>query len=146
MSSTTTQPDTTSYSTLGKNFSLPDSWGFGVAYKWNDRLHAELDFTYQNWKKAKFTIPEGWEKSTFDNRYKVAAGLQYEPNPRGSYLRRVQYRVGAYATHDYLVVKGNNVREIGVTAGVGLPVPMFKTVINLGFEYKRRQAHPNPLL
>lgn len=146
MSSSALYPDTTSHSRLGKDFSIPDTWGFGVAYKWNDRLLAEADFTYQNWKKAKFTAPEGWEKSTFDNRYKIAAGLQYEPNPRGTYLQRVQYRMGAYATHDYLVVKGNNVREFGVTAGLGLPIPMFKTMINIGFEYKHRQAHPTPLL
>lgn len=145
-SGNTQEADTTEFSTLKGRYSQPSTFGVGLAYKWNRRLLAEVDFTYQNWKDAKFHSPEGWDKTTFDNRWKVALGLQYEPNPRGSYLQRIQYRAGAYFNHDYIVVKGNNVREYGLTAGLGFPVPGFKTVINLGFEYKHRQAHPNPLL
>jgi hypothetical protein len=34
------------------------------------------------------------------------------------------------------------VREIGVTCGLGLPAPGSKTVVNVGFEYKRRVSSP----
>ena len=37
-------------------------------------------------------------------------------------------------------------KPCGVTAGFGFPVPVFKTIVSLGFEWKRRQAHPNPLI
>jgi hypothetical protein len=82
----------------------------------------------------------------FDNRWKIAGGVQYTPDPRGSYLRRVQYRAGAYFNHDYQMVGDNSVRETGVSAGLGLPISSGKTVLNLGFEYKHRQAHPDPLV
>ncbi len=72
--------------------------------------------------------------------------MQHTPMQRARYFKRTHYRLGAYYNHDYLMVRGNNVREYGVTAGVGLPVPGFRSTINLGLEYKHRQAHPNPLI
>lgn len=49
-------------------------------------------------------------------------------------------------TDDYLKIGGNQLREYGVTLGFGFPVPTFKTTVNLGFEWMRRQAHPDPLI
>lgn len=43
-------------------------------------------------------------------------------------------------------MRGNNVREYGLTMGFGLPAPGSKTVINLGFEWRHRQANPMPLI
>ena len=47
---------------------------------------------------------------------------------------------------DYLIVRGNNVREYGLSVGLGFPVPTFKTTVNLGFEWKHRQASPQSLI
>ncbi len=144
--SSTVEVDTTGYTKLGGKYSMPATWGGGVSYNWRNRLVAELDFTYQPWKDVKYAKLENFETSEFANRYKIAGGLQYSPNPRGGYWQRTQYRLGAYYNHDYIMVRGNNVREYGVTAGFGFPVPQFKTYVNLGFAYKHRQAHPNPLV
>lgn len=54
--------------------------------------------------------------------------------------------MGTFYNHDYLMVGNNNVIEYGFTAGLGLPVKGFKTIVNLGFEYRHRQADPNPLI
>ena len=40
----------------------------------------------------------------------------------------------------------NGLREFGVTAGFGFPVPSFRTIVNLGFEFKHRAANPDPLI
>lgn len=141
-----TKVDTIGYMSLnGKNYT-PMSFGVGVSYEFDKKLYAELDLTYQNWKDAKFAKVTGFDNNdgnlTFDNRWKVAAGLQYTPQQRGGFFRRVNYRVGAYYNHDYVNVRGNNVREYGVTCGLGLPAPGSKTVINLGFEYKHRTSSP----
>jgi long-subunit fatty acid transport protein len=145
-SSTSAVSDTTAYVSLKGNFSMPNTYGGGIAYEWNDRLLAEVDFTYQNWKDAKFATLDGWDKTELDNRWKTAVGLQYQHNPRGNYFQRMRLRAGGYYSHDYLVVKGNNVKEYGASVGFGLPVNGFKTLINLGFEWKHRQATPNPLI
>ena len=141
-----TKMDTIGYMSLnGKNYT-PMSLGLGLSYEFDKKLFAEVDLTYQKWKDAKFAKVEGFDNNegnlTFDNRWKVAAGLQYTPRQRGSFFRRVNYRVGAYYNHDYVNVRGNNVREYGLTCGLGLPAPGSKTVINLGFEYKHRNSSP----
>ena len=68
------------------------------------------------------------------------------PNYRGGYGKRMSYRLGAYYNRDYLIVLGNNVREYGVSMGVGFPVPTFKTTVNLGLEWKHRQASPQAII
>lgn len=141
-----TKPDTVGYTSLRGKYALPASWGAGINYEWNQRLMAEIDFTWQGWKKAKYATLENFEKTRLDNRWKIACGLQYTPNPRGNYWQRINYRCGGYFNHDYLTIGDNSVREHGMSVGFGLPAPAGKTVINLGFEYKRRQANPVPLV
>ncbi len=87
----------------------------------------------------------------FRSRSKYALGLELQPDQRGSYFKRVRYRLGGYYTRDYLEVLGKNgnangLREFGVTAGFGFPVPSFRTIVNLGFEFKHRAANPDPLI
>ena len=47
---------------------------------------------------------------------------------------------------DYLNIKGNRVREFGVSAGIGLHTPQDKTMINIGLEWRNRRAHPKELV
>ncbi len=138
--------DTIGFTSLKNKYTMPDTWGVGINYEWNEKLMAEVDFTYQPWKNAKYSALEDFETIKFDNRWKVALGLQYTPKMRGSYWQRINYRVGGFFNHDYVMVGDNNVREYGISAGFGLPVNHLKTVVNLGFEYRHRQAHPNPMV
>ena len=141
-----TKVDTIGYQSLNGKNETPMSFGVGLGYEFDKKLYAEVDVTYQKWKDAAFAKVEGFDNNggnlTFDNRWKVAAGIQYTPQQRGSFFKRVNYRVGGYYTHDYVNVRGNNVREYGVTCGLGLPAPQSKTVINIGFEYKHRNSSP----
>lgn len=131
---------------LKGNYSMPESWGAGIGYEWDKRLLVGVDFTYQPWSKTKYRGVEQTEGSLLVDRYKLSGGLQFTPKLRGNYVQRIQYRAGAFATRDYLKVLGNTVREYGASIGFGLPVPSFKTIINLGVEWRHRQAHPNPLI
>ncbi len=138
--------DTVGYTKLNGRFSLPATFAGGVNLQWAGRLMVEADFIYQPWKDAKFAKIEGFEYTEYANRWRASLGMQFVPNPRGSYFRRLIYRAGAYLNHDYIMVLGNNVREYGASVGFGFPVPGYKTQVNLGFEYKHRQAHPAALV
>lgn len=123
-------------------YSLPHSFGAGIAWNWRQRLLVELDATYQKWAECKY---DG-ETGTLNDRKKLALGVQYQPALRGSYFRRVQYRFGASYEDSYLKIGSNSLREWGVNCGFGMPVPGFKTVVNFSFGYLRRQAHPASLI
>lgn len=144
-----TTPDTIAPTPLKLkgNYSMPATWGAGINYTWRGKLMLEADFTYQPWAKVKYLRLKDLEATEqFANRWKVALGAQYSPDPRGGYLQRTQYRAGLYYNNDYIMVRGNQVREYGATLGLGLPVPQFKTIINLAFEYRHRQAYPSALV
>ena len=144
---TLTSTDTIS---MGGKYDIPSTYGLGASYTYNNRLTVEVDFTYQPWRNAKFTpLPSFDTEGTnlnFNDRWKVAAGVAYQPNPRGSYLKRTTYRMGAYYNHDYMNIGGNGVRDYGASLGVSLPVPGGKTLVNIGVEYKRRTSSPTVLV
>ncbi len=142
-----TEPQLTDEQKLADGYSLPQSWGAGINWEWDRKLMVEFDFTYQPWSKARF---KGFDndptKHVFENRTKYAFGAQYTPDLRGGYFKRIEYRLGGYMSQDYLIVNGNRLKEHSLSFGFGFPVPEFKTRLNLGFEWKHRQGHPNPLI
>ena len=140
--------DTVGYTSLKGKYELPHTIGVGVSYEWNHRLLGEVDFTYQKWADAKYSPLQGFEEGgmKFDNRWKAAAGLQYTPNRRGSYVGAMMFRVGGFYNHDYMNIRGNNVRDYGASIGVGLPVPSGKTMVNIGLEWKHRYTPPTSLI
>ncbi|MDE7155372.1 MAG: hypothetical protein K2N79_03700, partial [Muribaculaceae bacterium] len=139
-------PDTTQVMKLQKNYTMPHTIGAGLSFNIDNRLSIEADYTYQPWKDVKFTPLEGFEGSRFDDRWKIAVGAEYIPNFRGNWIQRVRYRLGIYHDRDYIKVGTNNVKKQGITLGFGLPAPASKCLVNLGLEYCRRQAYPNPLV
>lgn len=153
-SDTSIKPDTTGYTTLKGKFTMPDTWGAGINYEYNDRLMVEMDFTYQPWSRVKYQPLADYEyneptSDRFSDRWKVNLGAQFTPRPRGHYFQRIQYRAGAFYTHDYLMVRGNNVREYGASIGFGLPTAnsmMLRSIVNISLEYRHRQANPLPLI
>lgn len=140
------KPDTIATAKLKHHASLPDTWGAGLSYRWQKRLMVGADFTYQPWAKEKTLQLPNFESTSFADRWQVSVGGEFTPSLRGSFLSRVTYRVGGFFNHDYMMVRDNNVREYGISMGFGIPAMASKTQINIGFEYRHRQAHPNPLL
>lgn len=149
-------PDTVGYMKMGGNYETPNSFGAGVSYR-HERISqwlVEFDFTYQQWSKVRYSAiqnirnPEQavFNGQQFADRVRYAAGGEWTPKVRGSYMERTVYRLGAYYCDDYLKIDGSRVAEYGITAGLGLHAPSDKTMINIGFEWKCRKAHPNPLI
>ena len=140
--------DTIGYTSMKGNYEQAPSIGFGLSYTMNNRLTVEADYTFQKWSTAKYTPIEGFEaeQMQFDDRWKIAAGLQYTPNKRGSYVGAMSFRAGAFYNHDYQNYYGNNLRDYGLSAGVGLPTPNGKTTVNLGVEWRHREAKPEKLI
>lgn len=131
---------------LRGNASLPESWGGGVSWRWQNRLLVEADFTYQPWSKAKVLEMENFKSSRMADRWQAGLGAEFTPQARGNYLQRITYRAGGFYNRDYMMVGDNHVKEYGVSVGFGLPTMASKTLVNIGFEYRHRQAYPSALL
>lgn len=150
------EPDTIASMNIKGNYYTPMSLGVGLSYthdrtsKWS----VAADVTYQEWSKAKYASMHeinnpneiAFKGMNFDNRIRYALGGEYVPNQRGNFFQQIAYRTGAYFNDDYIKIDGNRLREYGVTAGFGLPVPEGKTLINLGFEWKHRAGTPQKMI
>ena len=140
--------DTIGYLPMKGNYEQPHSIGVGLSYIMDHRLTIEADYTFQKWSSAKYRPIEGFEAQDmkFNDRWKIAAGVQYTPNKRGSYAGAMSFRAGAFYNNDYLNYYGNGLRDYGVSVGVGLPAPNGKTTVNLGVEWRHREAKPDKLI
>lgn len=136
-------PEYSDESKLQGAYSIPLTWAAGINYDFDRKLMVEFDYLYQPWSKAKFA---NFTNFDYANRTKYGVGLQYTPDYRGGYFKRINYRIGANYCDDYMRIKGNQLREYSITAGFGFPVPSLKTTVNLGVEWMTRKAHPNPLI
>ena len=144
---------------MAGKYYTPMSFGAGVSYR-HERTSSwmvEADVTFQDWSNAQYSplYMKGEEHTVenmvfqgmkFSNRMRYAVGGEIIPKIRGNYIERMSYRAGLYYTDDYLNIGGNRLREFGVSCGFGLPTPEGKTMINLGFEWKHRAAHPQSLI
>ena len=140
--------DTVAYMKMKGNYELPTTIGAGISYTYDNRFNVEVDYTYQQWSKAKYTPINNFEvtDTKWNDRWKIAAGMSYTPNPRGNYLNRMTYRVGAFYNNDYMNVNGNNVKDYGAGLGFSFPALSGKTLVNLGVEWKHRYTTPKNLI
>lgn len=139
-------PEETERISLKNNAELPETWGAGINWQWRKSLLVEADFTYQPWSKVKLVNLKGFEPNRFADRYRMSFGAQFTPSQRGGYFKRMTYRAGGFYNRDYMMVGDNHVKEYGVSFGFGFPMIASKTIVNLGVEFRHRQATPNPLL
>lgn len=124
--------------TIHKAFELPQTVGVGLTYYHNNKLRIGTDFILEKWSDAKFPSQDmnsttgGTAYTTSTNQlndmWKIAAGLDYCPNKESSkFFQHNIYRVGAFYSHSYAKTDITNTvtdkpYELGVTAGIGIPI------------------------
>jgi hypothetical protein len=123
---------------------LPTSFGAGIVYEYNHQLKVGADVLLQQWGNVSFMNKE----NAFSNRSRIGVGAEYIPNPLGrSYFSFIKYRLGAYFSQPYYKIDGvRAAKEYGFTAGVALPVPRNRSLVNLSFQYVRNQGTENRFL
>lgn len=150
------KPTTVAEMSLKDKYYTPHSVGAGISFSHErvSRFSVEFDYTWQGWSDALYSPLYSsadprvvvFEGMTFNDRTRYAVGTEFVPRIRGNYGERMTYRFGAYYCDDYLKINNNALREYGVSAGVGFPTPEGKTMVNLGVEWKMRQAYPQSLI
>jgi len=138
---------------LNNKFDLPQSFGLGFTYVYNNSLTVGFDYTLQKWGKADFF----GDKSLCD-RSKYSIGAEYVPNRlKRNYFSRVKYRVGAYYSDPYIRIDdGTNhnnpelwtkgPKEYGVSAGFGLPVFKSKSILSISAQYIKVEAKTKSMI
>jgi hypothetical protein len=117
------------------SFDLAQSIGVGVSYRQNESLTLAADFSVSNW--ADITFPD--ELSQTVNSTHMSAGAQIIPNARSrNYLARMEYRGGIRYDQEYIKINHQEINNLGITFGIGLPLNRTKTSVNLVVELGKR--------
>lgn len=129
--------------------SLPLSWSFGLSYEYDNKWLLGLDLGMQDWSKFKSFN----ESDSLANSFYVAAGAQFVPDRTSvtNYWKRVNYRTGLRYSQSYLDINNNQLSELGITFGIGLPVrrtPLGRSfsTANLAIELGQRGTTESNLL
>lgn len=130
------------------DYTIPLSLGIGVSYRQKNKLLLSGDVQYIGWEQAKFRNLE----AKFQNQWRLALGAEYIPNYQlRSLWKRAKYRIGLNAGNSYLQVPtpiGSyaGYYELGISAGIGLPLVDRRSSLNLSIEYKHLQPKVSGLI
>ena len=138
---TTTVMDDRNYNLGGTDKKMPMKFtvgtGFGLPRKW----FAGIEFT-QMGNSALSNRFDGITTAAFKDGQKISLGGYYIPNyfSYTSYLSRITYRGGLRYEKTGLVLNGQDINDMGVSLGVGLPLSgtIGGSNLNIGLEYGQR--------
>jgi hypothetical protein len=111
------------------NVEIPDRYSFGFTAGIEDKLIVGFDYSYQDWSNAN-TINSS---DVYDVDQYFNLGIEYIPNKFSlrDYYKRINYRAGAYLNNSYLKLNGEQIKNYGITFGLGFPIANQRTSINV---------------
>ena len=70
----------------------------------------------------------------------MQAGFEYTPDRQAlrNYFKRVNYRLGGYYKQSYLTINNQDLKDYGITFGLGIPLKYNKTKFNVALQLGRR--------
>ncbi len=123
---------------------IPERFGVGFSVKKNNSWRIGGDFEWQQWKQFEaFGV-----KDSLENSFHMVIGGELMPKHTtiSPLYKRLKYRAGIRYEQSYLRFNNTNVNEFGISFGIGFPMKMSKTDINLGFEIGKRGTTKNSLI
>lgn len=116
---TETTSDATNETSIPSGFVLPNTYGGGFAYRYDDQWTIGADYTYEQWSAATFFDAI----STGTNRSKISIGVEYSPKELSkNLLKMMNYRAGIHYAQPYTRINGREgCDEYGISAGVSVP-------------------------
>ena len=122
---------------------MPQAYGGGLSYVMENKLTLTGDYYFQDWSNAAFY----GKTDSLRNRVRFAGGVEYIPNYIDrNYLKRIEYRVGAYYSENYLSGFEGDLYNFGMTFGFGLPLRYSKTRFNIAFELGQMKSSNSSLI
>jgi hypothetical protein len=147
--------DTLSYSLDTTSIYLPKRFGIGVNYEIFNRHTKnlwiiELDYEFNGWSK----LAVNGKNSGLENSTQYSVGMQFVPDANGirDFFKLMRYRVGFNYKDTRISVTGNQITDMSVTAGFGIPLVKSKSIfpssstIDLGVTVGNRGSTSNGLI
>jgi hypothetical protein len=126
------------------SINIPQKIGAGITLKYNNQFSLGIDYYQQDWTNATFFDQQ--QPLTKSNSFR--AGLEFIPNPRAltGYFNHISFRAGAHYSNTYLQLKGEQLKNYGISFGLGLPFSNANSSFNIAFMLGRRGTLENNLI
>ncbi|HEX2967633.1 MAG TPA: hypothetical protein VHO46_00920 [Bacteroidales bacterium] len=110
--------DTISYASGEERLKMPGVLRTGISFGRTNKLTAGFDFIKTRWSDANIPGSLGYYADTKTYMF----GIEYTPErfSNFSFLKRIDYRIGSHFGDNYLVLNGEQLKEFGVTGGLGI--------------------------
>lgn len=109
------------------NLKLPLSTGIGIAFIEANKWGINSDFKFTNWKKFHLLN----EASNVTNNFEINVGAFFQPDrlatSKNNYINKIIYRMGMGYNSGYQEYKGKPVPLYSFTAGVSLPMGLYRS-------------------
>lgn len=105
-------------------FNLPVMYGGGLSLTYDKKLTFAADYKQQNWNSVK-NISNGMDYS-FKNAHQISGGVEYTKKKDEFFRNQIVsfdkyfFQLGGYYNKEYLVLRGQQIRDAGITLGVGI--------------------------
>lgn len=131
-----TEVTVTGSDTLKGSITIPSKLGVGLAFGIPNKLTVTADYYIQNW--ASTNTPNDFLDNDGFNLADTRAmhfGIEYTPDHEAlrGFHKLMSYRIGGYYTDHYIEVQNYQLKDYGITFGVGLPMNKSKSSFNVAF-------------
>lgn len=118
------------------NIVIPVNIGVGLSYRFDNRLLIGFDYYQQDWTNTTFFNSS--EPLTKSNHFHGGAEYIHDPKALRGYHNRIAYRAGGYFENSYLQLQDEQLKDYGISFGVGLPLRNNRSSFNLALNAGRR--------
>ena len=117
----------------------PAEFSLGLIYQKSNRWLVGINYRTTGWSNYQNALHDG---QVFSNASQFSVGAQYVPDASAFkfYHQRIRYRAGFRFGTDPRVINEEQIKELGLAVGFGLPIVLSRQLsfINLGVEFNRR--------
>lgn len=105
-------------------FNLPVMYGGGLSLTYDDKLTFAADYKQQRWSSVKNS--SNAMDYSFKNANQISGGLEYTKRKNEVFHNQIVpfdkyfFQIGGYYNNEYLVLRGQQIKDAGITLGVGI--------------------------
>jgi hypothetical protein len=117
---------------------LPGTLKLGISAGKKDKFTIGFDFEETKWSNAEIQGSQGYLGDTRSFLF----GVEFIPEKLSNYnfLKRLEYRAGVHFEDNYLMIGGQQVKEKGISAGIGIPMRRSLSKTNIFFDYTKKSG------
>lgn len=130
--------DTINWSADSSKTFIPGTLSLGLSFGKKNKFTAAVDYVMTNWSESNLHGSRGY----LADARSLSFGVEYIPEKYSNFslFRRMEYRIGAHLDDNYLIINGEQLKEAGITAGIGIPMRRSLSKANIYFDFTKRSG------